>query len=46
MNRRHMIVDHHSWSTERATLLVRAVDGVLGTHKLDSSSYRPLQLTR
>jgi hypothetical protein len=32
MNRRHMIADHHARGTERATLLVRAVDGVLGTH--------------
>jgi hypothetical protein len=31
-NRRHMIADHHARSTERATLLVRAVDEILGTH--------------
>ena len=30
MNRRHMTAR----STERATLLVRAVDGVLGTHRM------------
>src|SRR5450755_2615476 len=29
-----MIADHHARSTKRATLLVRAVDGVLGTHSL------------
>jgi hypothetical protein len=27
-----MVGDHHGWSTGRATLLVRAVDGILGTH--------------
>jgi hypothetical protein len=27
-----MIADHHARSTERATLLVRAVDEILGTH--------------
>ena len=32
-NRRHMIADHHARSTERATLLVRAVDEILGTHR-------------
>jgi hypothetical protein len=33
-NRRHMIGDHHSCATGRATLLVRAVDGILGTHRI------------
>jgi hypothetical protein len=33
-NRRHMIADHHARSTERATLLVRAVDEILGTHRV------------
>jgi hypothetical protein len=32
MNRRHMTGDHHGLMAERATLLVRAVDGILGTH--------------
>ena len=32
MNRRHMIGDHHGRSVGRATLLVRAVDAILGTH--------------
>jgi hypothetical protein len=31
-NRRHMIGDHHGRTAGRATLLVRAVDGILGTH--------------
>ena len=31
-NRRHMIGDHHGRMAGRATLLVRAVDGILGTH--------------
>jgi hypothetical protein len=33
MNRRHMIADHHARGTERATPLIRAVDGVLGTRR-------------
>jgi len=28
-----MTGDHHGQSTERATLLVRGVDAILGTHK-------------
>src|ERR1019366_6418199 len=32
-NRRHMIDDHHGPSARRANLLVRAVDGILGTHR-------------
>jgi hypothetical protein len=32
MNRRHMTGDHHGWMAGRATLLVRAVDEILGTH--------------
>jgi hypothetical protein len=28
-----MIGDHHGWTAGRATLLVRAVDEILGTHK-------------
>ncbi len=31
-NRRHMTGDHHWQCTERATLLVRGVDAILGTH--------------
>jgi len=31
-NRRHMTGDHHEPSAGRATLLVRAVDAILGTH--------------
>jgi hypothetical protein len=27
-----MIGDHHGWITARATLLVRAMDDILGTH--------------
>jgi hypothetical protein len=32
-NRRHVIGDHHGWTAGRATLLVRAMDGILGTHR-------------
>jgi hypothetical protein len=31
-NRRHMTGDHHDQAAGIATLLVRAVDGILGTH--------------
>jgi hypothetical protein len=34
VNRRHMIGDHHGRTAGRATLLVRAMDGILGTHRL------------
>jgi hypothetical protein len=34
MNCRHMIDDHHWRTAGRATLLVRAVDGILGTHRV------------
>ena len=39
-NRRHMLGDHHGRSARRATLLVSATDGILGTHTLiaDGSS--------
>ena len=37
-NRRHMIGDHHGRSAGRATLLVRAVDAILGTHRPDECS--------
>jgi hypothetical protein len=33
MDRRHMIGDHHGRMTGRATPLVRAMDGILGTHR-------------
>ena len=32
-NRSHMIDDHHGPSAGRANLLVRAMDGILGTHR-------------
>jgi hypothetical protein len=34
MNCRHMTDDHHGRTAGRATLLVRAVDGILGTCRL------------
>jgi hypothetical protein len=34
-----MIADHHARSTERATLLVRAVDEILGTHRCRGSCH-------
>jgi hypothetical protein len=34
MNRRHMTDDHHGRTSGRATLLFRAVDEILGTHKM------------
>jgi len=34
MNCRHMTDDHHGRTAGRATLLVRAVDGLLGTCSL------------
>ena len=33
-NRRHMTGDHHGRTAGRATLLVTAVDGILGTHSI------------
>jgi hypothetical protein len=33
-NRRHMTGDYHGRTAGRATLLVRAVDGTLGTHRI------------
>jgi len=33
-NRMHMIDDHHGPGAGRANLLVRVVDGILGTHKV------------
>jgi len=32
-NRRHMIGDHQGRTADRATLLVRTVDRILGTHR-------------
>jgi hypothetical protein len=32
-NRGHMTGDHHGQTTGSATLLVRAMDGILGTHR-------------
>jgi hypothetical protein len=37
-NRRHMIGDHHGRTAGRTTLLVRDVDGILGTHRCKPSS--------
>jgi energy-coupling factor transporter ATP-binding protein EcfA2 len=43
MNRRHMTDDHHGRTAARATLLVRAMDEILGTHNLRlRPSARPL----
>jgi hypothetical protein len=39
MNRRHMIDDHHGRTAWRATLLVRAVDEILGTHRSKNPAY-------
>ena len=33
MNHRHMTDDHHGRTAGRATLLVRAADEILGTHR-------------
>jgi hypothetical protein len=33
-NRRHMIGDHHGRTAGGTTLLVRAVDAILGTHRI------------
>jgi hypothetical protein len=33
-NLRHMIGDHHARTAGRATMLVRAVDEILGTHRI------------
>jgi len=47
-NRRRMIGDHHRQSAGRATLLVRAVDAILGTHRTASPRPEPIRapLTR
>ena len=37
-NRRHMTGDHHGQTAGTATLLVRAVDGILGTHRSRAGS--------
>jgi hypothetical protein len=33
MNRRHMTGDHHGQTAGRTTLLARAMDEILGTHR-------------
>jgi hypothetical protein len=38
-NRRHMTGDHYGRDVGRATLLVRAVDAILGTHSLIPSRW-------
>ena len=40
MNRRHMTGDHHGQTAGRATLLVRAMDEILGTHRWDLHQLR------
>ena len=40
-NCRHMIGDHHGRGAGRATLLVRAVDAIFGTHRAARSSRSP-----
>ena len=42
-NRRHMIGDHHGRTAGGTTLLVRAVDGILGTHSAQGSGVSPLE---
>jgi len=37
MNRRHLIGDHHGRVTWRATPLVRAMDGILGRHRPETT---------
>jgi DNA-binding CsgD family transcriptional regulator len=37
-NRRHMIGDHHGRTAGGTTLLVRAVDGILGTHNAQQAA--------
>jgi hypothetical protein len=39
-NRRHMTGDHHGRTAMRATLLVTALDGILGTHKVMHGHHR------
>jgi hypothetical protein len=39
MNRRHMIGDHRGRTAGSATLLVRAMDGILGTHRFRRQLY-------
>ncbi len=36
MNRRHMTGDHYGGTAVRATLLARAMDEILGTHRFSS----------
>ena len=37
-NRRHMISDHHGQTASRATLLVRAMDEISGTHRWSTAA--------
>jgi hypothetical protein len=37
-----MIGDHHRRTAGRATLLVRATDEILGTHKTELTAWQPL----
>jgi hypothetical protein len=37
-NRRHMTGDHHGRTSEKATLLVRAADEILGTHRTSNDN--------
>ena len=39
-NRRHMTGDHHGRTARRATLLVRAADEILGTHRVTTLTGR------
>ena len=45
MNRRHMPGDHHGRMAGRATLLVRAVDEILGTHSICGRSWPSTRAT-
>ena len=40
-NRRHMTGDHHGQTAGMATLLARALDGLLGTHRSDDHRSPP-----
>jgi hypothetical protein len=46
MNRRHMTGDHHGQTAGRATLLVRAMDEIVGTHTSSSTPLDPIDRTR
>jgi hypothetical protein len=40
-----MIGDHHGWTAGRITVLVRAVDGILGTYTVTPGPSLPLTAT-